>query len=573
MKTIRLQILLSLLLAGLLPVIIILATTFTITKRSVTSEAYGRLRENSTELANKVQLIAESAARDLISLQTDPELTDATLAGENKRDAIDRLSKAFSNFADITLYEPDGLLVASTDPSRRPDYQEGTSWFRKATEGNRSMAPPHRVLGREGLFITVYLPIREAPTKPILHVVVARMPILRVESLISGFQLGDGGKALLLDHRGAILASPEDGAILDRFDRSWTTAMWRAKGAGVYSSSGGEKFHFGVSVLEAGEIDLVEEPWVVVCLQPVAEVSAQIVSTAKLQLVTGVIALVFAFALGWIIARRIASPIVRASEIADEVGEGNMEARIIEDGAFELRQLAGAFNQMVDEVSGHRKELESLVEIRTRKLRESQGKLEEISGQLRAAFESTREAILIVRHDGVVITANRRIRDYFGLSNQKMTWAKFDDFREAFFDCFVDRDGFEKAWGGAAANPDFICDGEWEIVGEEPRVLFGYTVPVRNQAGEAFAHLWTFEDITRERELQRGLEQAQKMEAIGRLAGGVAHDFNNLLTGIIGNLSLVEMAAGGALAKSGANKYIVTAKQAGERAADLVKQL
>ncbi len=80
----------------------------------------------------------------------------------------------------------------------------------------------------------------------------------------------------------------------------------------------------------------------------------------------------------------------------------------------------------------------------------------------------------------------------------------------------------------------------------------------------------TSQDVTERKILEEQLLQAQKMEAVGRLAGGIAHDFNNLLTAINGysELAKTQVGKGSAL-----YKYIKEIRRSGERAANLTRQL
>jgi two-component system cell cycle sensor histidine kinase/response regulator CckA len=78
------------------------------------------------------------------------------------------------------------------------------------------------------------------------------------------------------------------------------------------------------------------------------------------------------------------------------------------------------------------------------------------------------------------------------------------------------------------------------------------------------------QDITEQKNLEVKLRQAQKMEAMGRLAGGIAHDFNNILTAILGYAMLIESEPGDS---EGAASHASQIRKASERAASLTKQL
>jgi len=104
----------------------------------------------------------------------------------------------------------------------------------------------------------------------------------------------------------------------------------------------------------------------------------------------------------------------------------------------------------------------------------------------------------------------------------------------------------------------------------ETLIIEKVLTPLRDGSGEMTHFISTFRDITERRRLESELQQSQKMDAIGRLAGGVAHDFNNLLLVIsaYAELMLDSLAAEDPLRRNVAE--IMTASR---RAADLTRQL
>jgi PAS domain S-box-containing protein len=101
-------------------------------------------------------------------------------------------------------------------------------------------------------------------------------------------------------------------------------------------------------------------------------------------------------------------------------------------------------------------------------------------------------------------------------------------------------------------------------------VVWERTYIVYDECGKPIRALSAMTDLSDRRELEEQFRQAQKMEAMGRLAGGIAHDFNNLLM-VIG--SYAEMMREQLSAEDGLHKSIAQVQRAADRAASLTQQL
>lgn len=262
-----------------------------------------------------------------------------------------------------------------------------------------------------------------------------------------------------------------------------------------------------------------------------------------------------------------------SADIAQAVMD--MDHKVIAEGVtqtYEERGLSNGVSRLYLATKGpyrdERGEIAGLLGI-SRDITERKRAEEEIrqsQQKLRIHFEHTPLAVVEWDLDFRVAAWNPSAERIFGYSRQEALGQ-----RATFIVPPQQRQQVDQVWqalvkqqgGTRNANDNVTKDGrtiscEW------------YNTPLVDETGRVLGVASLVHDVTERVALEERLRQSQKMEAVGRLAGGVAHDFNNLLTVILGYSQIVAdgVPPGSRLAESTAQ-----IKSAADRAAGITRQL
>ncbi len=261
--------------------------------------------------------------------------------------------------------------------------------------------------------------------------------------------------------------------------------------------------------------------------------------------------------LAWyIIERSIARPIRKIGAVATRLAGGNNEARVGQLVGFrEISMLGRSIDTMAAAIQASGASRGDAIK-----------NLEETHALLNAVIGSSPAAIICLDSEGRVVLWSPAAERIFGWTAAEVQGKPYPVVPNSEQDQFAAH--FRLTMGGGTVVGARASRMKKDGTLVEAMI---HTAPLRDENGETTGiQLAIVNDVSQQALTERELQQAQKMEAVGKLTGGVAHDFNNLLAIAIGNLDLAKEGLGSA---GRLPELVDAALNACLRGADLTRRL
>ena len=468
---------------------------------------------------------------------------------------LDKEGNELSKISRFHTFLPDELINQAQSPA-----------FLTAIKGDNYMGPVAFLENTGLLSVSIALPIKTR-TAEITGVLIAEVNASHLWQKVARIKVGQSGYAYLVDMKGRFVAYQKPAEVLQKYgeDMSRMPPVSEFIIRGQDGTGQVQEYQGLVNEEVIGVYAPIEGTnWAVLVEQPTREAYASISEMQRYLLGLMFLCIILAGGLGYYVSRRLIGPIRTLTDAAQRFGTGDLETKFIHvQRQDEVGVLSHAFNKMQKELhdlyAGLKGKIEEL-EIMHKALQESEEKY-------RTILESIEDGYYEVDIDGNFTFFNDALCDIYGYPENELMGINI---RKS-----TDQETAKRGYKvfnkvNTTGRPEKGFD--WEIIKKDgtKRVVEASVSLRRNVKGEPVGFRGIVRDISEKQKLEAHLQKAQKMEAIGMLAGGVAHDLNNILGGLVSypELLLLQLPDDSPLRKS-----ILTIQRSGEKAAAVVQDL
>jgi len=490
--------------------------------RILEKEIKEKLEAQAFHTMDKIDRMLFERYEDMVTLSLDPVISSRGHTAKQVSERLKEYQHNYRFYASLSFFDLNRVRIADTSGKSIGKRRELVEYWRDIDAGKEFVVNIHKSVTLNTVVIHFVHIVKDRNGIP-FGVVVSRMPVEKLYDITRFVPVVSHDSEVqkhleidLVDKDGLLLYSNRNRAILQDLSPHWNfvkAALAIGENVGNLKHAPARPEVITTFVRERGYLDFRGNDWTLIMVVPASlaflpadEMRNNIIGISSF---FGILSLLIIF----LFSRTISGPILKLSEASVEIGKGNLDSKVEIASRDEIGQMAGAFNTMASQI----KEYITTQNRSEEALRRSEAKA-------KALFNAIPDMIFRISREGFFLE--------YETEHNRSTLVPPSEFIGASIREIMPSDVAEKTLHhiDRALQDGELQSFEYKLYLNGTHRHYEARI-VKSGEDEVLAIV---RDITEHRRLEEQLFHAQKMEAIGTMAGGIAHEYNNILTAIMG---------------------------------------